>query len=473
MSPHELATTYGVQRYIQDWLTYQDETRLAEIAVSDAQRVLDEVWKVLDSVALPLASTDQHFSAYRNKLRTISLRLSILHGILPSTLVLMGAVCIDPSKLAGVGTFADVFMGTFRGEKVALKRLRVYLMAVESQKASMKQLFYRESLLWKNLVHEHIVPFIGVAEDVFPGTICMVIQWMDNGSLRQHIDSLRTRGELRGEQYTEATEIWLFQIVDGLSYLHDEGLVHGDLHGGNILVDQAGRIGLTDFGLALVSESVSYGLGSLHGGGAMRWKAPELNDPDEFGLDNTRPTKASDVFSYACVIIEVFSGRPPMPDLSDSQVSRRYVKGARPHRPSTPDGIGMSESLWALTTSCWAQMPSDRPSAREVIAMLKIAQAPSPPPAMATPPLSVPVTKTETALKFPASDPIGAEPNAGKDGEADSAINEQELGPDQQLVDASFKEVPPSTEATSISTDSGMKTFWRSPPNEQESVESF
>ena len=74
---------------------------------------------------------------------------------------------------------------------------------------------------------------------------------------------------------------------------------------GNVLVDGEGRARLTDFGMALLAESISYGLGSLHGGGAMRWKAPELNDPDEFGLEGSRPTKASDIFSYACVIVEV------------------------------------------------------------------------------------------------------------------------------------------------------------------------
>lgn len=43
----------------------------------------------------------------------------------------------------------------------------------------------------------------------------------------------------------------------------------------------------------------------MHGGGAMRWKAPELVDPEEFGLETTRPTFASDVFAFGCLCIEV------------------------------------------------------------------------------------------------------------------------------------------------------------------------
>ena len=91
----------------------------------------------------------------------------------------------------------------------------------------------------------------------------------------------------------------------GLAYLHSEGIVHGDLHGGNLLVDSNGSIRLTDFGMALVSEGTAYNYGSHHGGGATRWTAPELFDPDVFGLDSSRPTFQSDIYSLACVGVEV------------------------------------------------------------------------------------------------------------------------------------------------------------------------
>lgn len=91
----------------------------------------------------------------------------------------------------------------------------------------------------------------------------------------------------------------------GLAYLHEEGIVHGDLHGGNILVDNNGRIRLADFGMALISEGTGYNYGSQHGGGATRWTAPDLFDPDIFGIDSPRPTALSDVYALACVGIEV------------------------------------------------------------------------------------------------------------------------------------------------------------------------
>ncbi|THH32511.1 hypothetical protein EUX98_g1655 [Antrodiella citrinella] len=113
-------------------------------------------------------------------------------------------------------------------------------------------------------------------------------------------------------------------------YLHEEGIVHGDLHAGNILLDERGNACLTDFGMSLIAEGTGYNYGSIHGGGAIRWQAPELIDPEAFGLEGTRPTSQSDVFSIACTAIEVYSGMPPLPTLKDHQVVSRYIRGERP-----------------------------------------------------------------------------------------------------------------------------------------------
>ena len=102
--------------------------------------------------------------------------------------------------------------------------------------------------------------------------------------------------------------VQLYEIASGLAYLHGEGIVHGDLHGGNILIDAGGHACLTDFGLAVIAEGSSYNYGSLHGGGAIKWTAPELLAPDEFGLEDSRPTFQSDVYAFGCMCVEVGGG---------------------------------------------------------------------------------------------------------------------------------------------------------------------
>lgn len=100
-------------------------------------------------------------------------------------------------------------------------------------------------------------------------------------------------------------EIKSHQTALGLEYLRAEGIVHGDLHAGNILVDETGAVRLTDFGLSLLSGGTAYNYGSQHGGGAMHYTALELFDPEAFGLESTRPTFHSDIYAFACVCIEV------------------------------------------------------------------------------------------------------------------------------------------------------------------------
>lgn len=99
----------------------------------------------------------------------------------------------------------------------------------------------------------------------------------------------------------------LHQPALGLAYLHAEGIVHGDLDAGNLLVDESGNIRLTDFGLSLIAEGTAYNYGSQRGGGAVHYTAPELFDQELFGLDTCRPTFRSDIYAFACVCIEIRS----------------------------------------------------------------------------------------------------------------------------------------------------------------------
>lgn len=92
----------------------------------EAQLSLDEMWKVLDSPALPNATSGgSTFFVYRDQLRKRCLQMAIRHDILPTAVILRDVQILD-AIVASAGGFADVYCGTFRGDKVALKHLRVY-----------------------------------------------------------------------------------------------------------------------------------------------------------------------------------------------------------------------------------------------------------------------------------------------------------------------------------------------------------
>ncbi|KAH8103148.1 caspase domain-containing protein [Cristinia sonorae] len=112
--------------------------------------------------------------------------------------------------------------------------------------------------------------------------------------------------------------------------------------------------------MALIAEATPNNYGSGHGGGAVRWTAPELLEPDMFGLTSARPTYASDVYSFAVLCNELYTGDRPFPKKTLFQVMRDVVQGIRPERPGAKHP--MSQAMWNLVTNCWNHSPQSRPS---------------------------------------------------------------------------------------------------------------
>ncbi|THH29186.1 hypothetical protein EUX98_g5009 [Antrodiella citrinella] len=132
---------------------------------------------------------------------------------------------------------------------------------------------------------------------------------------------------------------------------------------GNILMDDEDHVRITDFGFALIAEATPGHFGSVHGGAAIHFTAPELFDAADFGLDNTRPTVATDVYALACTCVELYGDKWPWEGtekLNNFQIGNKVSKGQRPKRPTTPYGEPMPASIWDVVCACWKQRPSDR-----------------------------------------------------------------------------------------------------------------
>ena len=95
----------------------------------------------------------------------------------------------------------------------------------------------------------------------------------------------------------------------------------------NILIDESGHARLADFGfLTIVSDPTNFtASSSLVIGGMTRWMSPELLHPDQFGLEDSRPTKESNCYLLGMVIYEVLSGQAPFTPLKDFIVMRKVT----------------------------------------------------------------------------------------------------------------------------------------------------
>lgn len=73
--------------------------------------------------------------------------------------------------------------------------------------------------------------------------------------------------------------MYITQVLDGLIYLHDEGVIHRDIKGANILATKDGLVKLADFGVATLSTDV----GDMSVAGTPYWSKGQHNKVD-FGI---------------------------------------------------------------------------------------------------------------------------------------------------------------------------------------------
>lgn len=128
--------------------------------------------------------------------RRLIVRLSEACDLLPSSLAIDGVEDTSLHPLFG-GTFGDIYKAQFQGNHVALKRLRLFQMDSAENLQNRRvclfhkrrlelttvQKFCREALIWKNLDHDYVLPFLGVDSESFPGFLCMVSPWMNKGPI--------------------------------------------------------------------------------------------------------------------------------------------------------------------------------------------------------------------------------------------------------------------------------------------------
>ncbi|KAG9089429.1 hypothetical protein FS749_001345 [Ceratobasidium sp. UAMH 11750] len=168
------------------------------------------------------------------------------------------------------GGFGDVYRGQLsEGMRVAIKCMRMF----ECQDVGEQQQRYlkraaREIHTWSKLRHSHVLRLLGLV--VYRDRISMVSPWMDNGTVRYYLT--RTPGVNRPQMCT--------QIAGALLYLHQFGVIHGDLKGDNVLVSDTGEPLLTDFGNATLQQYTLQFTSSTTGNHlSTRWAVSILHIP--------------------------------------------------------------------------------------------------------------------------------------------------------------------------------------------------
>ena len=159
--------------------------------------------------------------------------------------------------------------------------------------------FHREATALARLSHPHIVAVhdFGHADD---GHYFMVMEYVDGTDLAAR---LRARGPIPREEAVAVVR----QVCDALECAHAQGVVHRDIKPGNILLDAAGRVKVTDFGIAQLAGDDPRAALTATG---VRLGTPEYVAPEQMQHGATVDQRA-DIFSVGVMLYELLTGQLP------------------------------------------------------------------------------------------------------------------------------------------------------------------
>ena len=140
------------------------------------------------------------------------------------------------------------------------------------------------------------------------------------------------------------------QVLQGLLYLHEQGVIHRDIKGANILTTKEGLVKLADFGVATKSNVSEYSVV-----GTPYWMAPEV-------IELSGATTASDIWSLGCTVIELLDGKPPYHKLAPMPALFRIVNDDHPPLPE-----GASPAVRDFLMQCFQKDPNLRVSAKKLL----------------------------------------------------------------------------------------------------------
>ena len=159
--------------------------------------------------------------------------------------------------------------------------------------------------------------------DLSTFSLILSFRYVENGSLGQ---TLKAFGKLNERLVAS----YVLKILEGLDYLHQNDVVHCDLKSANILTTKNGNVKLSDFGVSLNLRAMEREMKDV--AGTPNWMAPEVIE-----LKGASPK--SDIWSLACTVIELLTGRPPYAEIANSMSGELGRTG----KMQGDDSVGFSD----------------------------------------------------------------------------------------------------------------------------------
>jgi len=227
--------------------------------------------------------------------------------------------------LIGQGSFGKVYLGmdASTGRLMAVKQVELPTGSAPNleRKQSMLTALEHEIELLQDLQHENIVQYLySTAED---DCLNIFLEYVPGGSVTA---LLRNYGAFEETLVSNFTR----QISQGLIYLHERGIIHRDIKGANILVDNKGGVKISDFGISKKVDVQALTGARVHRPslqGSVFWMPPEV-------VKQSAHTPKADIWSVGCLVVEMLTGEHPWASLTQMQAIFKIGSSAKPTIPS-------------------------------------------------------------------------------------------------------------------------------------------
>ncbi|RLW05297.1 hypothetical protein DV515_00005381 [Chloebia gouldiae] len=254
----------------------------------------------------------------------------------------------------GLGAFSSCYqaqdVGT--GTLMAVKQV-TYVRNTSSEQEEVVEALREEIRMMSHLNHPNIIRMLGATCE--KSNYNLFIEWMAGGSVAHLLSKYGAFKESVIINYTE-------QLLRGLSYLHENQIIHRDVKGANLLIDSTGhRLRIADFGAAARLASKGTGAGEFQGQllGTIAFMAPEVLRGQQYG-------RSCDVWSVGCVVIEMACAKPPWnAEKHSNHLALIFKIASATTAPSIPTHL--SPGLKDVTLRCLELQPQDRPPSRELL----------------------------------------------------------------------------------------------------------
>jgi TonB family protein len=225
---------------------------------------------------------------------------------------------------------------------LAIKTIRLDIPRQSPQYRSFIERFYHEARISGTLSHPNIVTLFDIGEE--GGVPYLAMEFVEGETISSVID--------RGVRFPPEKVIALVsQVASAMDYAHGKGVIHRDIKPSNLILFDAERVKVTDFGIAKLVDAEMTQSGTLLG-------TPSYMSPEQ--AMGERLDGRSDIFSLGVCAFEMLSGEQPFPGTNVTSILYKLVH-VDPIEPANLEMNGLVPQKWHdVFGRVLAKKPDDR-----------------------------------------------------------------------------------------------------------------